>query len=321
MTTIAGFDTLPDRLGPVVAKELRQGLRRATFVAPFLAVQALAALATWLEFQTGAHTGNSHPAFMNIHMLFASGPFWLAATTVCMVLMPLAGLQLMTGELDSGNHELLHMAGLSRWQIVRGKFLALWGLCALTFLSMLPYLVVRYFVGGIEWTREATCAATLLGGAALMAAGAIGASGFRNTAARVGVLLLFLASTAISGAIAMLSGMVFATFIHVIFYHINALGIVVCFVIIGLGLARGRLRHAHMPYEARQSTVLLLTLAALPFVTAIAMVMTCALGVIAPVLAALIALRRDRPFSHGRGHHALPPAGPPPPLSGGPSPG
>ena len=313
MTSSAGYDALPDRLGPVVTKELRQGLRRATFVVPFLAVQALAALATWLEFQTGADTGNSSPAFMNIHMLFASGPFWLAATTVCMVLMPLAGLQLLTGELDAGNHELLHMAGLSRWQIVRGKFLALWGLCALTFVSMLPYLVVRYFVGGIEWTREATCATTLLCGTALMAAGAIGASGFRNIAARIGVLLLFLVSTTTSGAIAMLSGVVFGTMFNAIFYHINALGVVVCFVIIGLGLARGRLRHSHMPYEARQSSLILLTLAALPFVTAIAMIMTCSLGVVAPVLAALIALRHDRPFPHSRGHLALPPPLPPPP--------
>lgn len=310
MSAAAKLDPLPDRLGPVVAKELRQGMRRTSFVAPFLGVQALAAMATWLEFQTGASGYGDKAWFMNLHMLFSAGPFWLVCASVCMVLMPLAGLQLMTGELDAGNHELLHMAGVSRWEIVRGKFFVIWGLCALTLASLLPYIVVRYFVGGIEWPREAACAATVLGGAALMAAGAIGASSFRHGAARIGVLVLFLTSSLISGSIAMVASIALGAFTGWPAYHLNAALVVACMVIIGLGLARARLRIDHMPYEAHHSTVLLIALVALPFLTIVATLMTCALGVIAHVFAALVALRRDRPYAHAPGTNALPP----PPL-------
>ena len=84
----------------------------------------------------------------------------------------------MGQELEEGNHELLLLTKLNRWKVVLGKFTTLWGLCTLTFISLLPYLVVRYLIGGVEWWYEAACELTVVGGSSIVVAGAIGASAF-----------------------------------------------------------------------------------------------------------------------------------------------
>ena len=55
--------------------------------------------------------------------------------------MPLAGLFLMPQGIEEGNHEMLLLTSLNRWQIVFGKFLTLWLLSQLTLTSLLPYII------------------------------------------------------------------------------------------------------------------------------------------------------------------------------------
>jgi len=185
----------------MTAKELRQSLRRGSFVYPFLGIQFLAVGAMAAEFQMGhAAVSSEYEGMLNLWLLWSSGPFWMVVSAICLFLMPLSGVILMGQELEEGNHELLLLTKLDRWKIVFGKFITLWGLCALTFISLLPYVVVRYMVGGIEWWHEAACATTILGGSAMISAGAIGASAFQGIGGRVGVLFLFLASMAAGAA-------------------------------------------------------------------------------------------------------------------------
>ena len=42
---------LPERLGPMTVKELRQGLRRGIFIYPFIGIHLLAIVAMVAEFQ------------------------------------------------------------------------------------------------------------------------------------------------------------------------------------------------------------------------------------------------------------------------------
>jgi hypothetical protein len=193
---------LPEGFGPMTVKELRQGLRRGSFVLPFLAIQLLAIIAMAAEFRIGhAATSTEFVGALNLFHLLTSGPFWIVVTLICMVIMPLGGLVLMGQELEEGNYELLQLTHLNRWKIVLGKFAALWGLSVVTFISLLPYVVVRYMVGGVEWWHEAACAATVLGGSAMIGAGAIGASAFDGIGARIAVAMLFLASMSFGGGI------------------------------------------------------------------------------------------------------------------------
>ena len=46
---------LPDRLGSMLVKEMRQNLRRGSFVYPFLGLHLLAVMAVVIEFQSGAN--------------------------------------------------------------------------------------------------------------------------------------------------------------------------------------------------------------------------------------------------------------------------
>jgi ABC-type transport system involved in multi-copper enzyme maturation permease subunit len=271
-------DNLPDRFGPMTVKELRQGLRRSMFVIPFLAIQALAAAAMAAEF--GRDAGgrfSEYVGVMNVVLLFVSGPFWMVVSAVCAVVMPLGGLALMGQEMEEGNHELLLLTRLNRWSVVRGKFLMLWGLCALTFFSLLPYVVVRYFIGGIELPREVACSLTVLGLSAMISAGMIGASAFRGLGARIGMILLFLFSMV--GACAVpLAASAGVTGGCGVFFHINAAAAVFCYTTLGLSLARSRLRLAVHAYELKPGWMMGGLLVFTPFVVWMTTAMTIGYG-------------------------------------------
>ncbi len=259
-------DELSDRWGAMLVKELRQNMRRGSFVYPFLAIQALAVVAMVYEFQAG-DTGifTNYEGMLNAWLLWYSGPFWLVVAVVCILVMPLGGLVLMGQELEEGNHELLLLTKLSRWKVVRGKFLTLWGLCALTFVSLLPYVIVRYLVGGIEFTRELACSLTVLGMSSMMVAGAIGASAFRGLLGRIAVMALFTGSM-ILGCATPLLGAARVTNGCGVFYHLNAVAAVACYTLLGLALARSRLRLVVHAYEVKPSYMVVGLLVFAPFV-------------------------------------------------------
>jgi ABC-type transport system involved in multi-copper enzyme maturation permease subunit len=269
---------LPEGLDPMTAKELRQSLRRGSFVYPFLAIQLFAVGAVAAEFELNGMTVRSeNVGMLNVWLLGTSGPFWMVAALVCLIIMPLGGLILMGQELEEGNHELLLLTKLDRWKVVTGKFLALWGLCVLTFVSLLPYGVVRYMIGGIEWGHEAACGGTIVGGSAMICAGAIGASAFKQTAARVGVFALFLLSLALGCATPLVSCAVQSHGCGWI-YHFTALAAVTGYTAVGLALARSRLRLAVMAYEVHPSGMILGWLVFAPFVIGMVTACTCGWG-------------------------------------------
>jgi ABC-type transport system involved in multi-copper enzyme maturation permease subunit len=285
---------LPERLDPMMAKELRQSLRRSGFVLPFLAIQFFALVAMVSEFRNGHTAADSGFAgVLNPWLVASSGPFWIVVAVVCMVLMPLGGLVLMGQELEEGNHELLLLTKLNRWKVVVGKFITLWGLSVVTFVSLLPYMVVRYLVGGIEWWHEAACAGTVLGGSAMIGAGAIGASAFRGVGARIAVMFLFLLSM-MGGCAVPLAAAAARTDGFGILYFINALSAVACFTIIGLALARSRLRLAVMAYEVKPGGMLIGLLVFAPFVIGMITAFTIGYGgFVGLALTALVAARMD----------------------------
>lgn len=278
----------------MTAKELRQSLRRGSFVLPFLGIQFLALVAMITEFRIG-HVAKSSEftGVLNLWLLWSSGPFWMVVGVVCMLVLPMGGLVLMGQELEEGNHELLLLTKLNRWRIVFGKFVTLWGLSVITFVSLLPYVVVRYLVGGIEWWHEAACAGTVLGGSAMLGAGAIGASAFRGIGARVAVLFLYLASMA-AGCSAPLIGSALVTRGCGLLYHLTAIMAVVCFTLAGLALARSRLRLAVMAYEVKPGGMMIGMLVFGPFAIGMITAITLGFGGIAGLLGmALIAVRLD----------------------------
>ncbi|WP_411847167.1 ABC transporter permease [Roseibacillus persicicus] len=271
---------LPERLGPMMTKELRQGLRRGLFLYPFIGIQVFAIAAMAVEFQMNIDDIEKSTEFggpLNFLMFFPgemfSGPFWVVVGLICLVMMPLGGLMLMGQELEEGNHELLLMTPLSRWKVVRGKFLTLWGICLLTFSSLLPYAIVRYFIGGIDVGRNISLALTVVLGSGMIASGAIGASSFKGMIARIGVLGLFLGSMALSMMACLMSAGA-RTGGAGVFFHLNAYGIFFCYTVLGLAMARSRIRLVVHHYEVKPSWMIIGLLFFTPFVIGMAAAVT-----------------------------------------------
>ncbi|MFM2198345.1 MAG: hypothetical protein RLZZ505_1777 [Verrucomicrobiota bacterium] len=318
-------DDLPERFGPMTVKELRQSLRRTSFVYPFICIHIFATIAIYAEFQlgTGARSGVSAVLAWDPEKV---GPFWWVAMTVCGVLMPLAGFFLMPQEIEEGNHELLLLTALNRWQVVLGKFLMLWGLSALTFTSLLPYVIIRYFIGGIEWGSELAAAGSVLAATAVVGAGSIAASGFPSLAAKLGVFVLYMFSALGGGGAGMIGGgmtlSMSATnkwaWLGSLFYHFSAIIVVLCYCVLGLLVARSRLRLALMNFELKPSSVLLIIMGLAPFIVGMVAAFTCGFGSIAGILLlTYLAWNSDRT---PKAPKWLPPPPPniPPPLTPSP---
>ena len=258
----------------MVLKELRQGLRRGVFLIPFMLIHLFAIAALYVEFYTEIELGsNPFTGVMQMGLFMENSPFWWVAGGVCMLLMPLGGIVLMGQEMDEGNYELLQMTELSRWQVVLGKFFSIWSISLLTFVSLIPYLIVRYFVGGMEVWRNIALVFTVFLVAAIIAAGAIGASSFKNPFAKLGIFLLYVVSAGTSGTIVLMASALQSGSCG-IFYHLNVIGLKNSYVMLGLVIARSRIRLVVHQYEVKPSWMMICLLIFTPIVVGMSTLMT-----------------------------------------------
>ncbi len=136
-----------DRLNPVFVRELRRSLRTPFFVSGFVILQAVTFLAAlievWVDAVIRPSSGiGSLSGLVTGTTLFAYG-----------YVLPLAYLNSLHSELGGGrNGELLVTAGLSSWQIVGGRVLVVLSTGAVLLASVMPYLLLRYFLGRTELT-------------------------------------------------------------------------------------------------------------------------------------------------------------------------
>ena len=238
---------LSDRLSPVFVKELRQGLRANYFVMPFIGAQVLAILAVLLEMFFGQFSGGG---------VFRGNVFLPLLSLVFSLLLPLTLFSSLQPEISAGkNVELLLMSGLSRWQIVRGKFLVACVLSGLMMISLLPYLLIRYFIGDVELTGNIMAVISLMLGNALMNAIVIGSSGIRNYVGRVFMIILISISYSIVATVSQF-------FPTVIAGPLVKLGWVMAsttlYAILGLQLGRSKLRAFENPIEPPSAATVVL---------------------------------------------------------------
>lgn len=134
----------PDRLPPVLVKELRQGLRGRMFVIPFLVLQGLLIL-------TSIDPGR--------------GPtlnFWHFIIIVLIFLLPSRSLGALGEERDANTLDTLVLTRLTPWRIVWGKWCAAAAQAAVTAVAIVPHLLVRYLNGGSNFVRETMVLMALL---------------------------------------------------------------------------------------------------------------------------------------------------------------
>lgn len=144
----ADFSTVrdfPDRISPMVVKELRQGLRGRYFASTFVGFHALLWVIMVSAAQDAANTGM-------IQLI------WWLLGAVMLILLPLRGLSALSEERQSNTMDTLVLSNLSAGRIVRGKWLAIAAQISLVAVSAIPYVIMMYLARGLSLPL---CLATL----------------------------------------------------------------------------------------------------------------------------------------------------------------
>lgn len=151
----------PDRINPIIVKEVRQGNRSKAFLLNFLLAQVAMVLLVVLMSDQASQGGVRSLQQMN-------QMFWMLFGMVLIVGIPLSGINAINQERAEGRLDLLHLTRLSALKIVRGKCLALVSQSLLITTSLLPYLLVRYYFGSVNVLEDLMIIAIMLVVSALM---------------------------------------------------------------------------------------------------------------------------------------------------------
>lgn len=173
-----------DRLSPILLKELRQGIRSQLFTGSFLLIQGLLFL-----------FGLSFVLSDSLRQEPAAGGafFWMMLVLPLLVLVPASASQAIEKEVSGKTLELLLLTQLSSYRIVLGKWLATLVQTCLVLSSALPYVILRYFLGGVDLVMDLVTIAMLLVASALLAGISMGFWALNLSRwAKWGVVLLIL---------------------------------------------------------------------------------------------------------------------------------
>ena len=72
------------------------------------------------------------------------------------MIQPLRGIGALYGEIRGNTIELMVLTRLTAWRIVLGKWISIFAQTALLFVAVFPYLILRYFLGGMDLFAELT---------------------------------------------------------------------------------------------------------------------------------------------------------------------
>ena len=161
-------DDFPAWLPPMLVKELRQGVQSGIFLRTFVLLQG----ALFLLFSVFVLAGADGPGDQRALALF----FWTAAVATIAVIVPLRGLGGIAGERRGNGLDLLQVTRLSATRIVTGKWLAIIAQSALVAVTLLPYVVLRYFFGGVDVLEQIEILGWIVVIGALVAAAALALS-------------------------------------------------------------------------------------------------------------------------------------------------
>jgi len=174
-------DDFPDWLQPMLVRELRQGIQSGAFVWTFLILQlALFILAVITLLAASEHANANMTRWIG-------GFYWAILGITVGLVIPLRGMTAIAAERVGNNLDLVRLTRLSATRIVVGKWLANVAQAILVAVATLPYLVLQYFVGGVNVVGDLMRFSWLLLGSAFMAAIAVYAS-TRPQRERAGVM-------------------------------------------------------------------------------------------------------------------------------------
>lgn len=160
------FD-FPDRLSPMLVKELRQGMRTKAFVGVFLALQIILGVIL-LSAGAAASSDDAGSTISNIIFIFFS--------IAVLIIQPMRGISSLSSEVKGNTIDMMVLTRLSAWRIVTGKWASIVSQSALLLVTIIPYLILRYFFGGMNLIGEIVFLAVLFLSSAALTAVTVGLS-------------------------------------------------------------------------------------------------------------------------------------------------
>jgi hypothetical protein len=162
----------PDWLNPIVVKELRQGLRQMPFTLVFLLAHTILVSAYLMAFDALRTGGEVNPRAGDV----ISAVIFYSFAAFGFLLQPMRALFTISAETSTDNLDLLRLTRLDPAKIFIGKWLALFSETLLLAASLLPYLVLRYHLGGMSLFRELAMLYWMIFASGVLTAAAVAAS-------------------------------------------------------------------------------------------------------------------------------------------------
>lgn len=159
------MNDFPEAFSPMLVKELRQGMRTNLFTVAFILLQTVMILSLL--------AGLSNPGAREVN-----GFFWFFIVIIVLVIQPLRGFDALSAEYQLNTMDLIQLTKLNGWRITLGKWTALNAQTLLFVTGVLPYLVMRYFLGAVNFVIDLAALGLLGLGSALATAITIGCSAF-----------------------------------------------------------------------------------------------------------------------------------------------
>ncbi|BDS06397.1 hypothetical protein NT6N_14370 [Oceaniferula spumae] len=188
MSSIKHIADFPDKLNPMLVKELRQGLRGVGFVILFITLQAFLA---FILLVTAASASSQNAGHLLSRVIFFFFSF------AVLIVQPLRGISALSSEVRGNTIDLLCLTRLSAWRITFGKWISIVSQSALILTAIIPYLILRYFFGDMQMLAEVLFLLSIFLISITLTAFTVGFSGISSTIVRVllpitGALMLFI---------------------------------------------------------------------------------------------------------------------------------
>lgn len=162
----------------MLVKELRQGMRTNLFTVAFILLQTVMILSLM--------AGLSDPGNSEVN-----GFFWFFIVVTLLIVQPLRGFNALSSEYLLNTMDLIQLTRLNGWRITLGKWTALNAQTLLFVTGVLPYIVMRYFLGNVNFVIDLAALGMLGLGSGLASSITIGCSVFRNFLLRGLILVVF----------------------------------------------------------------------------------------------------------------------------------
>ncbi len=161
-----------DRFSPFVVKELRQGLRTRFFTT------ALMLFHFFIVLLLGS-------VLLEAPVEMVNGIFWGVAGLMLLLVLPLRVFNALNGEAADGTLDMLTLTSIPAFRILQGKWVAVFSQTLLVAGSLLPYMVARYYFGGVEIVRESLALLVLVLGSGIISAALLAFSSQRSVVLRL----------------------------------------------------------------------------------------------------------------------------------------